>query len=149
MFKFIIILFIPFIVSCTTHLTLGARNLNVVGSISSELVVNCKKIGSVVGYAKSGWGNDVGLQQAMNDALNKAAKYPKGDTFAVSNKSRRFNGGQVNGIVFDCTKERVQSIKIVGGEGKQGHSGDVFSKAKKCQVKGGVWINDRCVIQLD
>jgi hypothetical protein len=149
MLKIIIIFFTLFLVSCATPLTSGARNLHVVGSVSSELVVNCKKIGAVAGYAQPGWGNNVGLQQAMNDALNKAAKIPNGDTFAVSNQNRSFNGGQVNGMVFDCSKERVQSIKIVGSESPQEHSANVFSKAKKCQFKGGVWINDQCVIQLD
>lgn len=149
MFKIMIFLLLPFLASCATKLTPGARNLNVVGSVSSELVANCEKVGAVVGYAKPGWGNDVGLQQAMSDALNQAAKLPKGDTFAVSNRDRSFSGGQVNGMVFDCSKERVQSIKVVGGDRKKDHSDDVFSKAKKCQVKGGVWINDQCVIQLD
>lgn len=52
-------------------------------------------------------------------------------------------------MVFDCSRERVQPIRVVGDDGKKEHSTDVFSKAKKCQIKGGVWINDQCVIQLD
>lgn len=149
MFRIIVIFFTLFLVSCATPFTPGARNLNVVGSVSSELVHNCKKIGSVAGYAQAGWGNKVGLQQAMNDALNKAAEIPNGDTFAVSNKNRSFSGGQVNGMVFDCSQERTQPIRIVSDENKRELSDDVFSKAKKCQAKGGVWINDQCVIQLD
>jgi hypothetical protein len=27
--------------------------------------------------------------------------------------------------------------------------GIIFVKAKKCQSKGGVWVNDSCVIPID
>lgn len=143
-----LVLFSLFLTACATSLTPQARNLAVVGTVSSGLVSSCVPLGSVIGYAKPGWGNDVGLQQAMNDALNKAAAIPGASTFAVSNKQRSFSGGQVNGIAYDCNRERVTPVEIV-----QDNTGvvdsDVFLKAKKCQSKGGVWVDSQCVIDLD
>lgn len=137
-----------FLTACATSLTPQAKNLSVVGTVSSELVSSCVPLGAVVGYAKPGWGNDVGLQQAMNDALNKAAAIPGASTFAVSNKQHSFSGGQVNGIAYDCDRKRVTPVAIVQDDTSAVDS-DVFSKAKKCQQKGGVWVESQCVIDLD
>lgn len=146
--RIILVLFSLFLTACATSLTPQAKNLAVVGTVSSELVSSCVSLGSVVGYAKPGWGNDVGLQQAMNDALNKAATIPGASIFAVSNKQRSFSGGQVNGIVYDCDKERVTPVAIVPDDSSVVDS-DVFLKAKKCQKRGGVWVESQCVINLE
>lgn len=146
--RIILVLISVFLTACATSLTSQAKNLAVVNMVSSELVSNCVPLGSVVGYAKPGWGNDIGLQQAMNDALNKAAAIPGASTFAVSNKQRSFSGGQVNGIAYDCNRERVTPVAIVQDDSGDIDS-DIFLKAKKCQKKGGVWVESQCVIDLE
>lgn len=136
---------------CATPLTEKGRAITVVNSLSAELASDCTRIGAVTGYAKAGWGNDVGYDQAFNDARNKAAEYPTADTLAISNSRHRFSGGEVTGIVFDCSKQRVQLIQQVSPPPPAtGQSPDnVFELAKRCQSKGGVWINNQCVIDIE
>lgn len=146
--RFFLVFATVFLTACATQLTPQAKNLAVVGAVSSDLVSSCVALGSVVGYAKPEWGSDVGLQQAMSDALNKAAAIPGASTFAVSNKQRSYSGGQVNGIAYDCDRERVTPVAIVQDK-LDSNNEDVFLKAKKCQLKGGVWVEAQCVINVD
>lgn len=132
---------------CTTALTARGRNITVVNGISAELVNDCQRLGAVTGFAQPGWGNDVGLDQAFNDARNKASEIPDADTFAISSTQRQFNGGEVTGIVFNCRAKRVQLIQNVAPT--ETTPDNVFEKAKKCQEKKGVWVNNQCVISVE
>ena len=148
--KSIIIFFIIVLYGCGPSLTKNAQRITLVNSLSSELVSDCKRIGSVTGYAQPGWGNDIGLDQALTDARNKAANIPNADTLAISSVIRQFSGGEVTGIVFNCSQKRVQLIKNISKtQETEDTPSDVFEKAKKCQEKNGVWVNNQCVIPIE
>lgn len=133
--------------ACATALTERGRSVTVINSMSAELANDCKRVGTVTGYAQPGWGNDVGLEQALNDAKNKAGEIAGADTLAISLAQRKFSGGEVSGVVFNCSEKRVHLIQSVSPAPEV--SGNVFERAKKCQGRGGVWVNDQCVINLD
>lgn len=152
--KFLALLTCMVLAGCATPLTQNGRSITTVNSVASELVSDCKRIGVVNGYAQPGWGNDVGLQQALNDARNKAGNIPSADTMAISLSNRLANGGEVTAFVYNCKEKNVQLIKNVTESGQekplaQAPSKDVFAKAKKCQEKGGVWLNSQCVISIE
>lgn len=132
---------------CATSLTERGRSITVVSGLSAELVNDCQRLAAVTGYAKPGWGNAVGLDQAFSDARNKAGDIPDADTLAISSAQQQFNGGEVTGIAFNCRVKRVQLIQSVTPT--EATSENVFEKAKKCQEKKGVWVNNQCVISVE
>jgi hypothetical protein len=116
--------------------------------MSTSLISDCKRLGTVKGYAKSGWGNDVGISQAHDDARNKAGEIKDADTMVVANAQREFSGGEVTGVVFNCNEKRVQLIQNVETPATK-QSADVYKQAKKCQAQGGVWMNNQCVLNIE
>lgn len=136
------------LVGCATSLTERGKAINVVDGLSAELTSDCKRLGSVSGRAKSGWGNEIGFEQALNDARNKAGLRAGADTMAISNANRKFAGGEVNAVVFDCSKKRVQYTREIEPAKKESARDD-YEMGKKCQEKGGVWTGDQCVIKVE
>uniref|UniRef100_UPI0040483FAC hypothetical protein n=1 Tax=Polynucleobacter sp. TaxID=2029855 RepID=UPI0040483FAC len=136
--------------ACTVPLTKEAQAIHVVNGVSSELVSDCVRLGTVTGSGSPAYGNDIGLAQAMARARHSAAQFPGADTLAVSYSQRMFSGGEVAGVVFDCSKQKTQLVKnIEPKEQQKSVPNDIYQKAKKCQSKGGIWINDSCVINID
>ena len=135
-----------FLTSCSTQLTRNGSRIVAVNNSNSNIANDCERLGTVRGQAQAGWGNDVGINQAYNDALNKAGEIEDADTMVVANVNRQFSGGTVTGVVYNCKKQRVQLIKNIS-EKNDLNQNEIIKKAKKCQEKGGVWINNIC--QLD
>lgn len=148
--RILIFLLFPVLLGGCVSLTPRGSAITVVNSMSTELTSDCKRLGAVIGKAKAGWGNDVGLEQAYTDARNKAGEIPEADTIAISSTNRKFSGGEVSGIVFDCSKKRIQLTQEVPAvKPLTSSSDDIFRMAKKCQAKGGVWVTNQCVISLE
>lgn len=131
-----------FISGCSVNLTKAGRNIVIVNSASSELVHDCKKLGHVTGYSKSGWGNSVGLSQAYADARNKAGAFPEADTMAVTNKIKGFTGGEVTAFVYNCNLP-IKSSMIPETTSSE------INKTKKCQEAGGKLTGDLCILSLN
>lgn len=114
-------------------------------------LMNCKELGFVTGDAGI-WGGSAGLGMAFSDAKNKAALLPGANAILVTS-SQKNPTSIVTAKVFNCSENKPQKIEIVSQpklEPKLKESLKVtFEKAKKCQEKEGVWLNDQCVISID
>jgi hypothetical protein len=125
----------------SVRLTPEGREVMVVNGLNA-LSTDCTRLGSVIGQHK------LGYDHAITIVRNKAAQLYKADTVAVStvegwaSPSRR-----VSAIAFNCSERRPQPIEIVNPQ--KPITLEQLDKAKKCQTKGGVWINDQCVIQVE
>jgi hypothetical protein len=149
---------------CATRLTDGGRAIRVVRDGSVAALAGCTRLVLVRGEAESFLSSgDYGVIYATYDARNKAARVPGADTLVVTSDEERRLGGEVTGFVYDCSTRRAGSAITVAAPTHAGSvtrekqakpvgialRDDVFAKAKKCQTKGGVWIDDRCVIPVD
>ena len=159
--KLVPLLLTLMLAGCATHLTDAGRRIKVVRDAGAP---DCARLGPVVGQAGSLLsGGEYGVIYATYDARNRAARIPGADTLVLTgNEERRF-GGEVTGVAFDCTtrqaKAASKSAPLDAHRDQTGESAkkpvnlvpevDIFTKAKICQGKGGVWINDRCVIPID
>lgn len=139
--------FLVFFNSCSTYLTEKGQRLMVVEGNAVGTVSDCTRLGPVRGFAKSGWGNDVGLNQAYNDAINRAAEYEEADTIVIASTNRQFNGGSVDGIAYNCKSQKKSIVEL--HESKRFNNVEIVKKAKKCQEKGGVWINNICQLDIE
>jgi hypothetical protein len=163
--KFVILLFMLMSMSgCATHLTEAGRRIRLVQTGDWEPIRNCERLESVRGETQSFLsGGEYGVIYATNDARNKAARIPSADTLVITdNDSRRF-GGEVTGIAYNCSAPRnipsrtaqppERNPRELSGKPAETPSkkisDDVFEKASKCQKKGGVWVNDACIIKVE
>lgn len=160
--KFLFVVFLLVVLpGCATHLAESGRRIKVVSAGDSTTLKQCEQLGRVTGKADSILSSgEYGVVYATIDARNKAGRIPGADTLEVVNDEPRRLGGEVTGNVYNCLTPRNQTAhvsavpKSIGAvkatpitQGKD--SGNIFEKAKKCQSKGGVWVNDNCIIQID
>jgi len=163
--KFVILLFMLVSMSgCATYLTEAGRSIKLVQAGDPEPLKNCERLETVRGEPQSFFsGGEYGVFYATNDARNKAARISSADTLVITqNNGRRF-GGEVTGIAYNCSaprnvpsrttqpperNPREQSGKPAETSPKK-ISEDVFEKASKCQNKGGVWVNDACILKVE
>lgn len=134
--------FIPMmLIGCkAVRLTLEGREIVVVKELSA-LTTECTRLGSVTGQHKMGY------DQALTIVRNKAASQYHADTVVIDSVEGRMSPSRrITATAFNCSERRVQPVRPV--ESKPLTS-DVVTKAKKCQEKGGVWINDQCVLQVE
>lgn len=156
----ILILLLP---GCATHLTDSGRKIKVVNNSDPTLQTRCEQLGSVTGESDSFLsGGDYGVIYATYDARNKVALIAGADTLGLVNSEPRRLGGEVAGIAYNCLKpgavatqttttspqKHEVSVKTVPAPPRK-DPGIIYEKAKKCQNKGGVWVNDACVIPID
>ena len=135
---------------CAGKISPEGGRIMVVDSFSSDLVNVCKKLGSITGYSKLGWGNAVALKQASVDARNKAGKITGADTMAIASELAGFSGAEISAFVYNCSQKELVLIKQVPDETNvQKLNQEIFLKAKKCQKKDGVWFKGQCVISLE
>jgi hypothetical protein len=154
---------VMFLAGCATHLTESGRKITVVSNGDSAALKGCRQVGAVSGDAASLLsGGEYGVIYATKDARNKAGKIADADTLGITANEPKSFGGQVTGIVYTCLKRETVVAQPVSAVSQKDtaplknvatertkDSGTVFEKAKKCQIKGGVWVNDSCVIQID
>jgi len=143
--KSLILLTCLFITGCATLTDRGAT-INVVSQASHELVQDCKRLGSVFGNSDNG--GLVGKDQAMTDVRNKAGEYNEADTLAITRYTKNWFSTQIAGFAYNC-RERNNQYANNNDSPSEKISKNVFEKAKQCQAKGGVWVNDLCVIDLN
>ena len=168
-FKTAPLLIFLLLAGCATRLTEGGRTIRVVRDGSAAALAGCTRLVPVRGEADSFLSSgDYGVIYATYDARNKAARVPGADTLVVTADEGRRLGGEVAGFVYDCSARRAAPAAApaalpaaapapsgsVTREKQAKPAGiaprdDLFAKAKKCQTKGGVWIDDRCVIPVD
>lgn len=146
---------------CATHLADSGRRVKVISNNDSATIKECEQLGRVRGEADSFFSSgEYGVVYATYDARNKAGLIPEADTLEIVNDEPRRLGGEVTGIVYNCLSPRKVAThtpalqksdtlgKIVPATSLK-DPGIIFEKAKKCQNKGGVWVNDVCMIQID
>jgi hypothetical protein len=149
---------------CATQLTGAGRAIKVVRDGATPALLDCTPLGPVRGQSDS-WlsSGDYGVIYATYDARNKAARFPGADTLVITGDAGRRFGGEVTGFAYDCSGRRVtpaakaaftKDPRKAAGKSSQAPAlvqpgADIFAKAKQCQVKGGVWVNDSCVIPID
>jgi hypothetical protein len=149
----ILMLLMLLLTGCATNLSEAGRKIKIhdAGSVSG-----CTSLGDVTGESPSLLsGGDYGVFYATVDARNKAARIPEADTLVITDNQSRRLGGEVFGIAYNCHPQRTVTIPkapvatapkapvpVVPRDG-------IFEKAKKCQARGGVWVNNQCVIQIE
>jgi hypothetical protein len=153
-------LFLPWMLlimsGCVTHLTDAGRRVKLVEGRDPAKVNKCTKLGVVVGNPDSVLSNrEYGILFATKDARNKAGLIPSADTLLITNDESRWLGGEVAGIVYNCSGPRAEQHQsaLSAGVKADDKAGKIdralFDKAKKCQVAGGVWVNDACVTRME
>ncbi len=158
------LLMLLLISGCATHLTESGTRIKLVEDSNSELLKNCNRLDSVRGETDSFLsGGEYGVFYATNDARNKAGRIASADTLVITNNENRHFGGEVTGIAYNCSAPRITQVQTTQpverkpreAAGKPAEtsskkiSNEIFEKAGKCQSKGGVWVNDVCIIQID
>ena len=144
------------LMGCATHLTEAGRKIQVAGN--TDDVQRCLRVSRITGEAGSFLNNgEYGIVYATIDARNKAAQIHGVDTIEITSNEPGSFGGTVSAIAYDCSRlarnENNVNNARASQEGKQPagpiRQTSVFEKAKKCQDKGGVWVNDACVIAIE
>ena len=144
------------LMGCATQLTEAGRKIRVAGN--ADNVQLCTRVSRITGEAGSFLNNgEYGIIYATIDARNKAAQIHGVDTIDITGNEPSFFSGTVSAIAYDCSKltrnENNGNNARTSQERKQPaepvRQTTVFEKAKKCQDKGGVWVNDKCVIFIE
>lgn len=159
----LVLILLMLLPGCATHLADSGRGIKVINNADPSLLRGCEQLGRVKGEAESFLsGGEYGVVYATNDARNKAGRIPGADTLDIVNDEPRRLGGEVTGIVYNCLKPRTVTaqpstpsaqrndtpVKTVSAPAPK-DSGIIFEKARKCQSKGGVWVNDSCIIPIE
>ncbi|PWI34823.1 hypothetical protein DI392_00630 [Vibrio albus] len=134
---------------CSTTMSDEARYLSVIRDGGVIATMNCELLGNATGNSTI-WGGPAGLDIAMADLKNNAAKYPNATSILIT-YSKMNPISQIDGKVYDCSNYKPAKIEVVKSA-KAETNKDIasqFEKAKKCQSKGGVWINNSCVISIE
>jgi hypothetical protein len=159
----IVLIFLVIVTGCATHLADSGRRVKVLNSADPALLRGCEQLGRVRGEADSFLsGGGYGVVYATNDARNKAGRIPGADTLDIVNDEPRRLGGEVTGIVYNCLKPETETVQPAAASAQRDdtpvktlsapapkYPGTIFEKARKCQNRGGVWVNDSCIIQID
>jgi hypothetical protein len=157
---FILLMLLP---GCATHLAESGRRIKVASTADSAQLKGCEQLGRVRGEADSFLsGGGYGVAYATNDARNKAGRIPGADTLELVDDEPRRLGGEVAGIVYNCLTPGFVTVQPPAAPPQRnvpsGTTGlpaatkipdSIFEKARKCQNKGGVWVNDSCIIPID
>lgn len=145
MIRTTMLLLLLFLTGCATTLTDAGRKVKILDSGS---VAECVRIGLVTGESPSLLsGGDYGVIYATNDARNRAARIPEADTLVITQNERKTFGGEISGIAYNCNPQRNKPLPKAPPTAAP--KDEIFDKAKKCQAKGGVWVNDQCVIPIE
>ena len=101
----------------------------------TDTLVDCEKVKELVGVPAGIWQGRVGNQEARQDLRNQAFSI---DANVVLETDSSWFTGKVWGTAYRCP-----------GIGTSANDNElVFRKAKQCQERGGVWINDSCQIEI-
>lgn len=162
---------------CATTVSESGRRVQALPSQKIGLLKNCRRLGQVTGEAGSFLNNgEYGVIYATIDARNRAGLIPGADTVEIISDGPRVIGGTVTGIVYNCAApvesaplpSETASLPSAPAPAKGAAPAQVsdqvaapvtapvsaipaavFEKAGKCQQKGGVWVNDICVVRIE
>jgi hypothetical protein len=167
--RLLLVLLLAVLPGCATTITESGRRVKVVPAQKSELLKSCQRLGQITGEAGSFLNNgEYGVIYATNDARNKAGLIPDADTVEIISDGPRVIGGAVTGIVYNCAAPAVSApqpsavpaksaapaktsnqVKTTAAAPPAAIPAVIFEKARKCQDKGGVWVNDICVVPIE
>lgn len=102
----------------------------------------CVVLGTVVGQHK------LGSAQALNIVRNRAAALGADTVMITTVEGWKSPSRRITASAFDCKGHHVQPIQAAG-ETSPDSTQATFDKAKKCQSKGGVWVNDQCIVEVE
>ncbi len=118
--------------------------------LSPELAEMCELYVNTVGYGAAQAESD-GVRQAVERAVKDVAG--KEDVFGKANfyvvtKNEIVTKKRVEVSFYNCSQQVADANKLEAVPAQK--LDDVLLlKAKKCQEKGGVWVNDLCAISID
>lgn len=149
-----LIALLVFLTGCATTLTDPGRRIKVVPTGDKGAVSDCVQLGPVTGKAGSVLsGGEYGVFYAGIDARNRTAHIPGADTLLITDNRERTFGGEISGVAYNCNNRGgnplQKSVTAPAAAPVAGPVDDIFAKAKKCQTRGGVWVNNQCVIRID
>lgn len=109
---------------------------------TAQPAAECVVLGTVVGQHK------LGSAQALNIVRNHAAVLGADTVMITTVEGWKSPSRRITASAFDCKDHHTQPIQAAG-ETPPDSTQVTFDKAKKCQLKGGVWVNDQCVVQVE
>lgn len=129
------------LVGCkSVRLTPEGREIVVVKELNT-LTTECARLGSVTGQHRMGY------DQALTIVRNRAAAQFHADTIVIDSVEGHLSPSRrITATAFNCSDRRVQPVRSVDSKPL---TSDVIAKAKKCQERGGVWVNDQCVLHVE
>lgn len=141
-----------FVASCSTFDKPDVFNkIKIAQNIND--VTYCKKITNVTGQTPAGRDRDVDYEQALNSLLENSSKNQEVDTVLITRKERVTVGGKLYANAYNCKNTNLQiNSNVINQQQNQikpnpsQNLNELIRKAKKCQLKKGLWINDRCLI---
>src|SRR5680860_468158 len=144
------VLCISLLSGCAT-LTPQAARLMTIRDGAVMAMMDCQELGYVTGNAGI-WGGSGGLGAAFTNAKNQAADIPRANAILVTS-SRMNPTSVVNATVFNCSERKTQRIEIVNPQPvvpqqQPEFRQETIRRARACQERGGVWLNDQCVIDI-
>jgi len=139
-----IIIIFAFVLLCgcrNVPLTAGGRNILVISNLDS-LPSGCERLEVVVAKAAKGY------DQALTAVRNRAAAIPGANTIVINSVEGHTISRRISAIAFNCSLNKATTLAAPEPQ-SIGVSKELFEKAKKCQSKGGIWVNNQCVVQVD
>ena len=138
-----IIIIFAFVLLCgcrNVPLTAGGRNILVISNLDS-LPSGCERLEVVVAKAAKGY------DQALTAVRNRAGAIPGANTIVINTVEGHTISRRISAVAFNCS---VHATTPAATEPQSiGVSKEIIEKAKKCQSKGGIWVNNQCVVQVD
>lgn len=139
------------IFGCSTPLSRQAQQIMTINDGAVIAMMKCKELGFVTGDAGI-WGGTAGLDMAYADAKNQAALLKGSNAILITN-SQMNPTSIVNAKVYNCSESKPQKIEVVSETVEKSLPKQALNitieKARKCQNKGGVWLEGQCVISIE
>ncbi|EIY8044405.1 hypothetical protein MNR05_004651 [Vibrio vulnificus] len=136
---------------CSTPLSREAQQIMTINDGAVIAMMSCKELGFVTGESDI-WGGTAGLDIAYADAKNQAALL-RGANAILITSSQMNPTSIVNAKVYNCSDSKPQKIEVVREPVKKPSPKEdinvIIEKARKCQNKGGVWLDEQCVISIE
>ncbi|EKO3632421.1 hypothetical protein M3894_002951 [Vibrio metschnikovii] len=139
------------VLGCTTPLSREAQEITTISDGAVIAMMNCKELGFVTG-SSGVWGGSAGLSAAYSDARNQAALLSGANAIMITS-SRMNPTSIVNAKVYDCSDRKLSNSERIN---KRTQTPPVvedinitIEQARKCQAKGGAWLNNLCVVSIE
>ena len=98
------------------------------------------------------WGGSAGLNAAYSDARNQAALLSGANAIMITS-SRMNPTSIVNAKVYDCSDRKSLNSESINKNTQMlpvvEDINVTIDQARKCQAKGGAWLNNLCVVSIE